>query len=102
MSAMKNVWIRQTRRKAVWGPKRTLGALVVLFVTGLAVSPAVAKSEHQRQGPRKTAGAPGAFVKNYKLDDALTERANRGNSALTTRVIVELLPGAKLPNEFKK
>src|SRR3954463_13129056 len=101
MSAMKNVWIRQTRRKAVWGPKRTLGALVVLCVTGLAVSPAAAKS-HQSQAPKKTAGAPGAFVKNYKLDDVLTERSDRGNSALTTRVIVQLNPGEKLPAEFKK
>src|SRR3954470_6550014 len=101
MSAMKNVWIRQTRRKAVWGPKRTLGALVVLCVTGLAVSPAAAKP-HQSQAPKKTAGAPGAFVKNYKLDDVLTERSDRGNSALTTRVIVTLNPGAKLPGEFKK
>src|SRR3954466_712881 len=101
MSAMKNVWIRQTRRKAVWGPKRTLGALVVLCVTGLAVSPAAAKP-HQSQAPKKTAGAPGAFVKNYKLDDVLTERSDRGNQVLTTRVIVTLNPGAKLPGEFKK
>src|SRR5436853_536370 len=99
---MKNVWIRQTRRKGVWGPKRTLAALVALFVTGLAVSPAAAKPQHQRQAPTKVAGAPGATVKNYKLDDALTDRAIHGNSALTTRVIVELLPGAKLPGEFKK
>src|SRR3954470_14563829 len=102
MSAMKNVWIRQTRRKAVWGPKRTLGALLVFCVTGLVVSPADAKSHHQSQAPKKTAGAPGAFVKNYKLDDVLTERSDRGNSALTTRVIVTLNPGAKLPGEFKK
>ena len=97
---MKNVWIRQTRRKAVWGPKRTLGALVVLCVTGLAVSPAAAAPR-----PRPTAkvpGAPGSLVKNYKLDDALTDRANRGNPAATTRVIVTLVPGAKLPNEFRK
>jgi serine protease AprX len=98
---MKNVWIRQLRRKAVWGPKRTLGAaLAVLLVTGLAVSPAAARptSDHAK----KTPGAPGAFAKHYKLDDALNDRAAKGSPASTTRVIVELLPGAKLPGEFKK
>ena len=48
------------------------------------------------------AGAPGAFVKNYKLDDTLTDRAEHGNPRLTTRVIVALQPGASLPGEFKK
>jgi serine protease AprX len=99
---MKNVWIRQTRRKAVWGPKRTLVALAVLCVTGLAISPAEAKPKHQRQAARKTAGAPGGFAKNYKLDDTLTDHANRGDARLTTRVIVTLNPGEKLPGEFKK
>src|SRR3954467_13086803 len=100
---MTNVWIRQTRRKAVWGPKRTLAALVVLCVAGLGVSSADAKPQHTRQAPHKTAGAPGAFVKNYKLDDELSDRSNRATAALTTtRVIVTLVPGAKLPGEFKK
>jgi serine protease AprX len=99
---MTNVWIRQTRRKAVWGPKRTLAALVVLCVAGLGVSSADAKPQHTRQAARKIDGAPGASVKNYKLDDVLTERSDRGNSVLTTRVIVTLNPGAKLPGEFKK
>jgi serine protease AprX len=99
---MTNVWIRQTRRKAVWGPKRTLAALAVLCVTGLGVSAADAKPQHTRQAAKKIDGAPGTFVKNYKLDDELTDRANRGNSSLTTRVIVTLNPGAKLPGEFKK
>ena len=98
---MTNVWIRQVRRKAVWGPKRTVGALCLLLVGGLLASPADAKT-HSRQAPHKPAGAPGAFVKNYKIDDALTEQAEHGNPNLTTRVIVTLVPGATLPNEFKK
>jgi len=99
---MTNVWIRQTRRKAVWGPKRTLAALAVLCVTGLGVSSADAKPKHTTQPAKKTAGAPGGFVKNYKLDDELSDRSERGNQVLTTRVIVTLNPGAKLPGEFKK
>ena len=98
---MTNVWIRQVRRKAVWGPKRTVGALCLLLVAGLAASPADAKT-HSRQAPKKQAGAPGAFVKNYKIDDALTDVADHANPNLTTRVIVTLVPGATLPNEFKK
>ncbi|HJZ77819.1 MAG TPA: S8 family peptidase [Vicinamibacterales bacterium] len=99
---MKNVWIRQTRRKAVWGPKRTLAVLAVLCVTGLVTTPAEAKPKHDHQPGTKTAGMPGGFVKNYKLDDTLTEHANQGNGLLTTRVIVQLNPGATLPPEFKK
>jgi serine protease AprX len=99
---MKNVWIRQRRRKAVWGPNRTLAAVAVLCVTALGVSPADAKPKHQRQAARLTAGAPGGLAKNYKLDDELTERSNRGNSNQTTHVIVTLVPGMKLPNEFKR
>jgi len=99
---MINVWIRQTRRKAVWGPKRTLAALAVLCVTGLGVSAADAKPKHTSQPAKKTAGAPGGLVKNYKLDDELSDRSDRGNQALTTRVIVTLNPGTKLPGEFKK
>ena len=98
---MKNVWIRQVRRKAVWGPKRTIGALSFVFAVALVASPAAAKT-HSRQAPKKQAGAAGAFVKNYKIDDTLTDRAEHGNPRLTTRVIVALQPGAKLPNEFKK
>src|SRR5260221_864785 len=98
---MTNVWIRQVRRKAVWGPKRTVGALCLLLVGGLAASPADAKT-HSSQAPKKQAGAPGAFVKNYKIDDALTDAADHANPNLTTRVIVTLVPGATLPNEFKK
>src|SRR6266436_6722577 len=100
-SPMTNVWIRHIRRKAVWGPKRTLAAFCVLFVTGLAVSPADAKSPHGKVA-KKVPSAPGAFAKNYKLDDELNERTKHGNSRSTTRVIVTLVPGATLPAEFKR
>jgi serine protease AprX len=77
-----------------------LGVLAALCVAGPAVGPADA-------APRSTAtakvpGVPGSLVRNYKLDDALTDRASRGNPAAPTRVIVTLVPGAKLPNEFKR
>src|SRR5437867_2145897 len=98
---MTNVWIRSLRRKAVWGPKRTLAALCVLFVAGLAVSPADAKPS-LGQAAKKQPGVPGAFVKNYKLDDELKDRAKHGNSRQITRVIVTLVPGATLPAEFKR
>jgi serine protease AprX len=98
---MNNVWIRQVRRKAVWGPKRTIGALTFAIAMALVASPAAAKT-HSSQAPKKQAGAPGAFVKNYKIDDTLTDRAELGNPRLTTRVIVALQPGATLPAEFKK
>ena len=61
-----------------------------------------AAKTHSHEGARKTAGAPSASVKAYKLDNELSQRANDRNGAHTTRVIVTLLPGAELPKEFKK
>src|SRR5437764_13522559 len=98
---MTNVWIRQVRRKAVWGPKRTVGALCLLLVAGLAASPADAKT-HSRQAPKKQAGAPGAFVKDYKIDDAITDRADHVNANLTTRVIVTGVPGTAYLTQVEK
>src|SRR5262249_22188268 len=93
-------WYVPKRRKAVWGPKRTLSVLAVL-VTCLAPHAASAKT-HQSDAPKKHAGVPGSAAKGYKLDRELTDRASHGNSGLTTRVIVTLVPGATLPPEFKK
>jgi len=72
----------------------------VLFVAGLAVSPADAKPSHQ--AAKKVPARPARFAKNYKLDDELSERSTHGNSRQTTRVIVTLVPGATLPAEFKR
>src|SRR5262245_2620531 len=99
---MNNVWIRSVRRKAVWGPKRTwLHALCLLLATGFGISTAEAKP-HSQQAAKKQGARPGAFVKNYKIYAELTDRATRGNPRLTTRVIVTLVPGTTLPNEFKR
>ena len=101
------------RRKAVWGPKRTLAALLIAaFGFGFATTASAAGpgrfqnanqgSRHNRNAPHKRPGAPGFNVKNYKMDDEVTKRSARGNPLSTTSVIVTLVPGAKLPPEFKK
>ena len=88
------------RKKAVWGPKRTLAAVLLAV---FAVAPnAMAEGRHVRHMPHAKPGVPGLKVKNYKIDDELTRRAARGNTLHTSSVIVTLVPGATLPPEFKK
>ena len=78
------------RRKAVWGPKRTAAAaLIAVFGFGFATTASAAGSgrfqnldkgsRHHRQAPHKRPGGPGFNVKNYKMDDEVTKRADRGN-----------------------
>jgi serine protease AprX len=55
--------------------------------------------EHARQGRKAEAGRPNAQVKPYKLDNELTFRA-ANRASRTTRVIVELQPGATLPKSL--
>src|SRR6266536_408338 len=88
------------RRKAVWGPKRIVWPLLAVL---LGFAPAAsADSRHVRPAPVKKAGAPGSNVKNYRLDAELERRStDRNGSVNTSRVIVELVPGAQLPSEFK-
>src|ERR1051325_555089 len=88
------------RRKAVWGPRRTGGALL-LFGLSLG-APAFANGPHVKPTATKHAGSPGAAVKAYKIDDELSRRATDTNLRHTTPVIVELVSGAQLPSEFKK
>jgi serine protease AprX len=85
-----------TRRKAVWGPNRTVSALLITLAC-LAPTLAFAKP-HSAKRP----GVPGARVRDYRLDRELTKRSEDRNPRNTTRVIVTLLPGAKLPSEFRK
>jgi len=91
--------IRTSRRKAVWGPKRSLATLVVA-VLALGSNAFAAPGS----GPRAArAGRPNSNAKSYKLDGELSKRSNRTLSALSkTRVIVELAPGQKLPLAFKQ
>ena len=92
--------IAAPRQKAVWGPKRII-TTVALLVACLAPTVAAAKT-HSHDASRKKAGAPGQSVRDYKLDGELSERSKDRNGATTTRVIVTLVPGAKLPGEFKR
>ena len=74
------------QRKAVWGPKRTLVALVLIAfgmsATAMAAGndssnerdAAPTKPRHSRPAPHAKPGLPSANVKNYKLDDEITRR----------------------------
>jgi serine protease AprX len=101
------------QRKAVWGPKRTLVALVCIAV-GLSTSAMAAGRKgsnqsnpdqpdrhHSRPAPKAKPGVPSANVRSYKLDDEITRRRD-SNPVQTSRVIVTLAPGAQLPAEFKQ
>ena len=55
--------------------------------------------QHAHQGRKAEAGRPNSHVKAYKLDNELTFRAANRQSR-TTRVIVELQPGAALPRSL--
>ena len=90
------------RRKAVWGPKRTIAAVVAALVVGLAPS-AMAAGHHSGQGSKAAAGRPNSNVQDYKVDGELTRRSSNPANTLTnhtSKVIVELQPGATLPPQF--
>src|SRR5215813_11015673 len=81
------------RRKAVWGPKRTLAAVALLLI---GFAPNALASGHSSSAPKAAAGGPNSNVKNYKIDDELSARASNPLSTGTSKVIVELQPGTKL------
>jgi serine protease AprX len=72
-------------------------AVAALFLLGCA-SNGFARNGHGHAVP----GGPGAAVRNYKLDDVVSNRSRRGNPESTSRVIVTLVPGAELPAQFKR
>ena len=88
------------RRKAVWGPRRTLGILS-LIVFGLSPSTFAAGHENQQESKASKRAYPGARVRDYTLDDVVEQRA-KGNPLFTSRVIVRLVPGANVPPEFRR
>src|SRR5262245_4768256 len=89
------------RNKAVWGPKRIASALLVTLACW-APSTTFAKP-HYREGVRKASGVRSARVKDYRVDDELTRRSNdRYRSNATSRVIVTLVPGGKLPTNVSR
>jgi serine protease AprX len=59
------------------------------------------QGQHAGQPARVAPGQAGSFVKDYKLDDEVTDRATR-NPLHTSRVIVTLVPGAEVPPQFKR
>ena len=88
------------KRKAVWGARRIVGLLVLLFF-GIAFS-VEAGGASKRQVTKARPGVPSSRVKAYKLDGELTKRAKQGNPNLTSSVIVILVPGADVPAQLKK
>ncbi|HEY7285493.1 MAG TPA: S8 family peptidase [Vicinamibacterales bacterium] len=98
---MSRLSLSSTRRKAVWGPKRTLvSALLVMLAA--APTTALAKGHHSHQGKKARAGQPNSFSRSYLMDDEITRRSSDLNVLHTTKVIVTLVPGAELPPEFKR
>ena len=103
------------RRKAVWGPKRTFTALL-LMALGFSTSVMTAdgderrstrlqsrsqENRHRKEGRKARPVAPNSQVKHYKLDDEVTRRST-GSSTTTTRVIVTMQPGVKLPADLAR
>jgi serine protease AprX len=67
----------------------------------LALAPrAMAEGAHGRAAHKSAPGRPNSIVKSYKLDNELELRAATSDATHTSRVIVELAPGAKLPAAF--
>ena len=92
------------RRKAVWGPKRSLAVsslVISLFCLGLSAN-ALAAGRQGRRGPQAKPGQASAQVRNYKFDDEVTRRINRRRPFETANLIVTLQPGAELPVRFRR
>jgi serine protease AprX len=95
------------RRKAVWGPKRTIVALALaaLVLPGVAsAAPKAPKNQSQHRTEPKHAkpGLPSLRVDNSKLDSFLKgKKTSNTASKETVDVIVTLNPGQDLPPAFK-
>src|SRR5215203_936419 len=83
------------------GRKATAIALTLLFTSAWAQAADRADSPHLRQPVKARPGEPGRLVRRYKLDDDVSRRQN-ANPLHTSRVIVTLTPGGRLPAEFRR
>src|SRR5919108_6257539 len=81
-------------RKAKWK--------VLVLLLGMATLITTDAAAQSTKYAKATPGLPSSRVKGYKLDDELSRRAKTGNPTGTTRVILELVPGAQLPPELRK
>jgi serine protease AprX len=94
---------RTARRKAVWGPNRTLGFAAVNLVALLALGADAFAAGSARAGAvRVRPGQPNSNVIAYRLDRELNRRAAIGGASETTRVIVEWQTGANIPPAFRR
>jgi serine protease AprX len=89
---------RESRHKAVWGPKRTWAALLLaLFAFS---SNAMASGRHIRKAPSLRPGAPNFQARRGVLDRELTRRIVKPSG--DSNVIITLKPGVTLPAELSK
>jgi serine protease AprX len=97
---MNLVFVNRIRRKAVWGPKRTLAAALMVF---LGTNPTAWATPRFGDGKASKPGRPNHFAHHYKLDDELERRARdaeKRRGLETTPVIIELEPGKELPKNL--
>jgi serine protease AprX len=108
---------RAVRRKAVWGPKRILTALAIVPVVLLVSTPDLlaagrnnrsnnnqtpaAGRQHFRQAPKARPAEPSRRVRQYKLDDEVASR-KRWSPLGRSRVIITLVPGARIPADLRQ
>jgi subtilisin family serine protease len=87
------------------GGKTAVLALTLLFTIAASANAAdqdgARAGRHVQQAHKAVPGEPGRHVRRYKIDDDVSRR-QFGNPLHTSRVIVTLTPGAKLPSEFKR
>jgi serine protease AprX len=88
------------RRKAVWGPKRTLSVLL-LFILGFTPQAFAGAGLHSTQPGTVKPGVAGNKAEHPKLDKELTRRAERQDPNATSSTIVRLQEGALLPAQFR-
>ena len=91
--------VAQIKRKAVWSARIIAGGTCLALCFSASVASAAGR--HTRKTAVTRPGHPGSQVKGYKVDSELTKRS-RGNGQATTRVIVELQPGAQVPAAYRQ